>query len=96
MRGRRVLVLRAVGGNGRAPVWAVGGGRLWESRASDMIRTMSAADTRKTQQPSAAPPPRDPPAAETCDYCGSTDLVWVKCKLICHDCRQINKSCADL
>ena len=35
-------------------------------------------------------------AAERCDYCGSVKLEWRKCKLICADCRQINKSCADL
>ena len=35
-------------------------------------------------------------AAECCDYCGSPRLEWRKCKLICADCRQINKSCADL
>jgi hypothetical protein len=35
-------------------------------------------------------------AAEHCDYCDSTNLEWRKCKLICADCRQINKSCADL
>jgi hypothetical protein len=34
--------------------------------------------------------------AESCDYCGSARLEWRKCKLICADCRQINKSCADL
>jgi len=32
----------------------------------------------------------------TCDYCGSDALEWRKCKLICNNCRQINKSCADL
>jgi hypothetical protein len=37
-----------------------------------------------------------PLAAESCDYCGSARLEWRKCKLICVDCRQINKSCADL
>jgi len=57
---------------------------------------MSAADTRKTREPSAAPPSRDEPPPETCDYCGSTDLQWIKCKLVCRNCRQINKSCADL
>ncbi len=31
-----------------------------------------------------------------CDYCGGGPLVWRKCKLICQQCRQINKSCADL
>jgi hypothetical protein len=33
---------------------------------------------------------------ERCDYCGSGQLEWRKCKLICADCKQINKSCADL
>jgi hypothetical protein len=33
---------------------------------------------------------------EVCDYCASPRLEWRKCKLICLDCRQINKSCADL
>ena len=37
-----------------------------------------------------------PAAGETCDYCGSPALTWRKCKLICEDCKQINKSCADL
>jgi hypothetical protein len=33
---------------------------------------------------------------ECCDYCASVRLEWRKCKLICTDCKQINKSCADL
>jgi hypothetical protein len=33
---------------------------------------------------------------ESCDYCGAATLEWRKCKLICTNCRQINKSCADL
>ena len=44
-------------------------------------------------------PPREPdgPApGETCDYCGAQRLTWRKCKLICENCAQINKSCADL
>ena len=40
--------------------------------------------------------PDGPAQGETCDYCGSTALHWRKCKLICDDCKQINKSCADL
>jgi len=32
----------------------------------------------------------------TCDYCGSDAVEWRKCKLICNNCKQINKSCADL
>jgi len=39
---------------------------------------------------------RDSSPAECCDYCGSARLEWRKCKLICEDCKQINKSCADL
>jgi hypothetical protein len=33
---------------------------------------------------------------ECCDYCESARLTWRKCKLICEQCGQINKSCADL
>jgi hypothetical protein len=33
---------------------------------------------------------------DACEYCGSARLEWRKCKLICAECRQINKSCADL
>ncbi len=41
--------------------------------------------------------PADGPArGEECDHCGSERLTWRKCKLICDNCRQINKSCADL
>jgi hypothetical protein len=36
------------------------------------------------------------PEQTECDYCGSSALSWRKCKLICTDCQQINKSCADL
>jgi hypothetical protein len=34
--------------------------------------------------------------ADVCDYCASPRIVWRKCKLICEQCGQINKSCADL
>jgi len=33
---------------------------------------------------------------QECDYCGSRDLEWVKCKLMCRNCRQMVLSCADL
>ena len=33
---------------------------------------------------------------DACDYCSSARLTWRKCKLICEQCGQINKSCADL
>jgi len=35
-------------------------------------------------------------SAESCDLCGSTDLVWRNCKLLCRNCHAIVKSCADL
>ena len=38
----------------------------------------------------------DTTQAQTCDHCGSDNVQWVKCKLICRNCRQIVKSCADL
>jgi len=47
----------------------------------------------------ATPSPREADAgssAEQCDHCGSLELVWRKCKLVCNSCRQIVKSCADL
>ena len=37
-----------------------------------------------------------PAPGEICDYCGVTALLWRKCKLICQNCGNINKSCADL
>jgi hypothetical protein len=37
-----------------------------------------------------------PALAELCDYCGEDALVWRKCKLICGQCGNIIKSCADL
>lgn len=46
---------------------------------------MSPTETSKKE----APP-------QVCDHCGSTAVEWVKCKLICRNCRQIVKSCADL
>jgi len=51
-------------------------------------------DDREPDRPTHVP---DGPATEeVCDYCGSPDLEWRKCKLICRTCAQINKSCADL
>ncbi|MBV9774160.1 MAG: hypothetical protein JO040_09440, partial [Gemmatimonadetes bacterium] len=44
-------------------------------------------------------PPRAP-ATEAgdgpCEICGSDRVEWRKCKLVCLNCRQIVKSCADL
>jgi hypothetical protein len=36
------------------------------------------------------------PDVESCDWCGSTDLWWRNCKLLCRSCSAIVKSCADL
>ncbi len=65
---------------------------------------MSGADAREAARGTAdrhpagpGPVPADGPAdGETCDHCGSVFLEWRKCKLICRNCAQINKSCADL
>ena len=53
---------------------------------------------RKTEP---ATPESKPEAAagvplEQCDWCGSTDLWWRNCKLLCRGCNAIVKSCADL
>ena len=49
----------------------------------------------------AADPPAPPPAptaaeAECCEVCNSPTLYWRNCKLVCANCRTINRSCADL
>jgi hypothetical protein len=55
-------------------------------------------------QPGVVIEPAPPESRETCDsapiaacdYCGSSALEWRKCKLVCSNFKQINKSCADL
>ena len=46
------------------------------------------------------PPPLYTPAAaravEPCAWCGADTLLWRKCKQLCANCGQINRSCADL
>lgn len=58
------------------------------------------AGSRKPEVAAAGSPPasglRLPAGPETCDYCGAEGLVWRKCKLICEQCGNIVKSCADL
>jgi hypothetical protein len=41
-----------------------------------------------------APSPGEP--LEQCDWCGSADLWWRNCKLLCRNCSAIVKSCGDL
>jgi len=36
------------------------------------------------------------PERDVCDVCGSTDVWWRNCKLLCKRCGSIVKSCADL
>jgi hypothetical protein len=62
---------------------------------------MSTPDETTRDRPDPAPPSGVPPAPqqaeeETCDVCGSTDLWWRNCKLLCRRCHSIVKSCADL
>jgi hypothetical protein len=59
---------------------------------------MSDDDARRTPGPEArAPERRDGPEEDVpCDFCGISALQWRKCKLICTNCHNINKSCADL
>jgi len=63
---------------------------------------MSAPDETARDRPDPAAPPGAPPPAqqapeeETCDVCGSTELWWRNCKLLCRRCQSIVKSCADL
>jgi hypothetical protein len=33
---------------------------------------------------------------DVCDVCGSTDLLQIKCKVVCRNCGTILKSCSDL
>ena len=69
---------------------------LYARRSITLIEGMRA--PAEPSAPIAHPPPADEPAqvVASCDYCGSARLEWRKCKLICADCKQINKSCADL
>ena len=57
------------------------------------------ADAAPAATPAPVPAPPAAPAGgldESCDVCGSARTEWRKCKLVCLDCRQIVKSCADL
>jgi hypothetical protein len=35
-------------------------------------------------------------SGEACDICGAESTEWLKCKLVCRNCRAIVRSCADL
>jgi rubredoxin len=34
--------------------------------------------------------------SDLCDVCGSTDIVEIKCKIMCRNCGTILRSCSDL
>ncbi len=54
-------------------------------------------DDPKTANPAIAPTEKpEPSEPELCDICGSDQLSWRKCKLMCLNCGTILKSCADL
>lgn len=64
----------------------------WQPIRPERVGTSSIhrADASGTYQAAVATP------SDVCDYCASERIVWRKCKLICEQCGQINKSCADL
>jgi len=39
---------------------------------------------------------KQPSPEDVCDICGSHELWWRNCKLLCKRCLAIVKSCADL
>ena len=68
----------------------------WEPKGPE---SLSGTSVRAPETESVPPPEYQATvatAADGCDYCGSPRIVWRKCKLICEECNQINKSCADL
>jgi hypothetical protein len=34
--------------------------------------------------------------SDSCDVCGSTEIVEIKCKIMCRNCGTILRSCSDL
>lgn len=57
---------------------------------------MTHADSEVVQRPSDSELPSAADEEENCDYCGARALVWRTCKLMCTNCCNIVKSCADL
>ncbi len=48
------------------------------------------------EKPVGPHPPPQAPEPQSCDICGSTELVWLRCKLICNQCHTILMTCGDL
>jgi hypothetical protein len=61
---------------------------------SGRLRGSMVGDDKQLQYYTMAQPSE--PEQETCDVCGSTELWWRNCKLLCRRCGSIVKSCADL
>lgn len=40
--------------------------------------------------------PQEEQPEESCEVCGSTDLAYVHCKVICQNCLTILRTCSDL
>jgi hypothetical protein len=81
---------------GRKPLYDEWSMRLIESMLTQARPDASVSPPQSEVANGEANDARDAAALASCDYCGSARLAWRKCKLICEDCRQINKSCADL
>ena len=62
------------------------------------MKTEDRGPRTEIRQPDAVPGARPDGYArgELCDYCAAEALRWRKCKLICEQCGNIVKSCADL
>jgi len=54
--------------------------------------------SRSTEGDADAEPRADAPPTDVvfCDVCGSADLTWLRCKLICSHCHAILMTCGDL
>jgi len=50
----------------------------------------------RNPSPSASRLVAPPPAEDRCEVCGSDQVSWRNCKLLCANCKSIVKSCADL
>lgn len=60
---------------------------------SDRDQSTAASDDHGEAAPRREAPP---PEASSCDICGGTDLVWLRCKLVCNRCHTVLLTCGDL
>jgi hypothetical protein len=77
-----------VGGPAGAPEFARGG--IFEPMPDDP-------NPRNPSPPPSKPAAPSPAKSEDlCEVCGSDQVSWRNCKLLCANCKSIVKSCADL